>query len=129
MSLSPRQPELAGTCEQAVDSLIAQNPALTKVAGWYIDAHWGPREHFWATAPDGTIIDPTVEQFPTGHVPALRQYQPYAGVYPCPGCGIAISHPEREDPIGFCCGPCEGATIGLPIGVCSCTDALDHSQH
>ncbi|MER6367100.1 hypothetical protein ABT255_01755 [Streptomyces mirabilis] len=128
MTLTPRRPDLLGTCQQAVETLVAADPRLTAVAGWYVDAVWGEREHWWAVTPDGEIVDPTVEQFPTGHVPELRHYAPYDGVYPCPGCGIAIACEDAANAVGFCCGACEGGTVGIPIGVCQCRDAREASS-
>ena len=122
MDLTPRRPELAGTCERAVNELVSADPSLTKVAGWYIDMVWGSREHFWAVDPDGKIVDPTVEQFPTGHIPSLRQYVPYEGFYPCPGCGILIECERREDAGGFCCGACYGSVVGIYSGICECVE-------
>lgn len=88
------------------------------VRGWYVDAIWGEQEHWWCETSDGTIVDPTVEQFPTGHVPALRSYRPYDGVYPCGGCGASIRDGEDQD--GFCCGACYGSVVGIWIGACEC---------
>lgn len=116
-ALQPRQPELRGTCQQAVEKLVEQNTNLTAVRGWYLDTCWGPQEHWWATTLDGEIIDPTVEQFPTGHIPALRSYQPYEGVHPCPGCGAPV---ESEQMAEYCCGACHGSTVGIFVGICSC---------
>ncbi|KMV15978.1 hypothetical protein ACT17_23090 [Mycolicibacterium conceptionense] len=113
--LQPRRPDLRGKCQAAAKELAAQDPTLRVVRGWYIDIDWGEQEHWWCERPDGTVIDPTVEQFPTGHVEALRQYREYAGVHPCPGCGIPV-----EGETGFCCGGCHGATVGVPIGSCVC---------
>lgn len=120
MDLTPRRPELAGTCKRAVDELVSADPSLTKVAGWYIDAVWGSREHFWAVDTDGKIVDPTVEQFPTGHIPSRRVYAPYEGVYPCPGCGILIECERLEDAGEPCCGACYGSMVGIFNGICKC---------
>lgn len=55
--------------------------------GWYVDAVWEAREYWWEVTPEGEPVDPTVEQFPTEHVPAPRHYVPYDGVHPCPKSG------------------------------------------
>lgn len=119
MPLQPRQPQLRGTCERAAKELAASTPGLRVARGWYLDAAWGDQEHWWCVDADGVIHDPTVEQFPTGHIPALRSYQEYDGSHPCAGCGIRVQ--EKDSVSGFCCGPCYGATIGLPVGRCSCS--------
>lgn len=117
--LQPRQPLLRGTCERAARELVAQDPALTLVRGWYVDAIWGEQEHWWCTTADSTIVDPTVEQFPTGHIPNLRSYREYAGVYPCGGCGVPIAEDDGVD--GFCCGACYGSVVGVWVGTCTCS--------
>lgn len=116
--LQPRRPDLRGTCQQAIERLVADEPHLTAARGWYLDAQWGPQEHWWAVDADGEITDPTVEQFPTGHIPTLRRYQAYDGTHPCPGCGVHVETEQSSD--GFCCGPCHGATVGIPVGFCQC---------
>jgi hypothetical protein len=127
-TLTPRRPELAGTCKQAVQRLVKADPSLTAVAGWYHDALWGAREHWWTTREDGTIVDPTVEQFPTGHIAERRFYEPFSGIYPCPGCEIGVAVESLELAVGFCCGACHGDTIGFPSGSCTCTDAYVDPQ-
>lgn len=116
--MNPRQPELRGTCKTAAEQLAKEDPSLTVVRGWYIDVHWGRQEHWWCVRADGGIVDPTVEQFPTGHVPGLRQYEPYEGIHPCPGCGTAVR--EDRNYSGFCCGACYGSTVGFPGEPCRC---------
>lgn len=116
--MRPLRPELRGTCRTAAEQLAETDPSLSVVRGWYVDAHWGRQEHWWCVRPDGEIVDPTVEQFPTGHVPGLREYIPYEGVHPCPGCGTEV-HADRNYS-GFCCGACFGSTVGLPAGRCGC---------
>jgi hypothetical protein len=118
MPLTPRRPELRGTCEKAAKALAQKDPSLAVLSGWYIDTIWGPQEHWWCTRTDGEIVDPTVEQFPTGHVPALREYVPYEGLYPCIGCGTPVRQDHGYD--GFCCGACYGSTVGIPVGRCEC---------
>jgi hypothetical protein len=118
MTLTPRRPELRGTCHEAAESLVEADHSLALVRGWYIDVVWGPREHWWCTRTDGEIVDPTVEQFPTGHIPELREYVPYEGIHPCPGCSVAVREGEGYE--GFCCAECYGATVGIPIGRCRC---------
>lgn len=113
--LQPRRPDLRGQCQSAAKELVEQDASLRLVRGWYIDVDWGEQEHWWCERPDGTIVDPTVEQFPTGHMPSLRCYREYNGVHPCPGCCIPV-----EGDSGLCCGPCEGATVGISVGFCTC---------
>lgn len=120
LELSPRRPDLKGTCREAVEELVKKDPTLTAVGGWYIDAAWGPQEHWWATTPTGQIVDPTVEQFPTGHIPSLRQYEPFDGFGHCEGCGIRFRADLGAEPI--CCGACYGSMVGVFVGICTCTE-------
>lgn len=55
----------------------------------------------------------------------MRYYVPYDGVYPCPGCGIAIVCEESANTVRPCCGACEGSRVGIPIGSCECRDARE----
>jgi len=122
MTLQPRQPQLRGKCQKMAEALAAEDPSLRLVRGWYIDAHWGEQEHWWCVSAAGEIVDPTVEQFPTGHIPELRLYREYDGYYPCPGCGVPIdveNSPTMMD--GYCCGTCYGEAVGFPgYGICRC---------
>lgn len=105
------------------EALADDDTSLRLVRGWYIDALWGEQEHWWCVNSAGEILDPTVEQFPTGHIPELRKYREYSGIYSCPGCGVAIAVETSPTMTadGFCCGTCYGDTVGFPgYGVCSC---------
>lgn len=120
--LTPRRPELRGTCERAAKAAARQNPTLRVVRGWYNDAVWGAQEHWWCVGDGGAIIDPTVEQFPTGHIPFLRSYTEFTGTYPCAGCGT----PTENTTTGFCCGACYGNIVGIYIGPCRCDEEPSH---
>jgi hypothetical protein len=54
---------LLGKCREAVTEMRKAFPELAEVRG-HVTCAWGRRGHFWATAPDGTIVDPTRAQFP-----------------------------------------------------------------
>jgi len=58
--------DVTGLCEEATVGMLAQFSELKRVRG---HVRWqGQREkpwpHWWCVAPDGSIVDPTVEQFP-----------------------------------------------------------------
>ena len=61
-----------GKCKQFSEELCAQDSSLSLVKGWYHCPIWGRQEHWWCKKPDGTIIDPTVNQFPSK---GLGEYQ------------------------------------------------------
>jgi hypothetical protein len=78
-----------GKCQAATGEMVAAFPELTIVRG-HVEASWGRRSHFWCTAPDGSIVDPTAAQFP-----ALFGYDPWKPgdeimVGKCMNCGEEI---------------------------------------
>lgn len=56
-----------GKCGAAVASMLLEFPELREACG-FAHCAWGPRQHWWCVAPDGTIVDPTVSQFPFSQV-------------------------------------------------------------
>lgn len=101
-------PKLRGKCKQYAQRVCESDPTLTLVRGWYHDPIWGSQEHWWATKPDGTIVDPTAEQFSMGSVPGL--YEEFAGTYPCVGCGTEVEEADLYQG-GFCSGECYARTV------------------
>lgn len=85
-------------------------PELKRVRGHYICPVWGEREHWWLVAPDGSIVDPTRDQFPS------RGEFEYVEL-----------PADAEEPIGMCanCGGYSYASKGGGDTVCSdaCGDA------
>jgi len=78
-----------GQCHKVTSAMKEVFPELTVVKGHYFCA-WGDRDHCWLTAPDGTIVDPTVIQFP-----GLGEYKPWnpgdeVRVGRCMNCGDDI---------------------------------------
>lgn len=53
-----------GKCERAAKLMAQEFPELRVAKGHVLDACWGQRGHWWCIAPDGTVVDPTVGQFP-----------------------------------------------------------------
>ena len=51
-----------GECQRAVEELCEAFPELVKTRG-HVRCLWGKRAHWWAVAPNGHIVDPTVRQF------------------------------------------------------------------
>lgn len=104
-----------GRCKSACETMRAAFPELTIVPG-HVYCAWGRRGHFWLTAPDGTIVDPTREQFP-GPV----DYDPWkpgdlVDVGACMECGERIWLPAQtldgppHNPHSPCCSTaCLGA--------------------
>lgn len=78
-----------GKCAELTLEMQADFPELIRVCGHYYCTGWGEREHWWLKTPDGVIVDPTKEQFPSkGHGPyvELDKDAPIpTGM--CPNCG------------------------------------------
>lgn len=58
-------PEPLGKCAEYTKAMLEAFPELRRVRGHYYDMMWGERGHWWLVDPDGNIVDPTAEQFPT----------------------------------------------------------------
>ena len=54
-----------GRCAEATLAMAAVFPELTRVRGHYLCWVWGEREHWWLVEPNGEIVDPTADQFPS----------------------------------------------------------------
>jgi hypothetical protein len=109
-----------GACE-SLSSLMAQEfPELRQTAGYYYDSCWGPQQHWWCVAPDGTVVDPTSEQFPSkgrGTYEELSEDDRPVGC--CMDCGSDVfrKYVNDDDDLvpnpsapSFCCPECEKAT-------------------
>jgi len=101
-----------GKCKKMSEDAIKNNPMLTLVRGYYWDEFWGKQAHWWTKYPDGTIYDPTKDQFPTK---GIGHYEEYNGMVQCAQC-------EKEMPEGdavfegrftFCSGACRMRFVGL----------------
>lgn len=56
-----------GKCEQTAIAMVAAFPELEVRKGFFRDALWGDRAHWWCRRrSDGRIIDPTALQHPSG---------------------------------------------------------------
>ena len=92
--------ETYGKCETITGQMNIVFPELKKVRGFYKCPVWGDREHWWLTTQDGTIVDPTVKQFPSHMIDV--EYEPWVEGSPeptgkCPNCGDYCFDHE------FCC--------------------------
>lgn len=84
-----RNPILLGACHAATAEMKEAFPELTVVRG-YVYCAWGKRGHLWLTTDDGTIVDPTAEQFP-----GVFEYEPWVPgsevrIGTCMNCGDEI---------------------------------------
>ena len=54
-----------GMCSGVTLKMQKAFPELKRVRGWYRCRFWGERDHWWLVSPEGEIIDPTADQFPS----------------------------------------------------------------
>ena len=96
------------------EELVANDSSLTLVRGWYFDPIWNREEpHWWCKKEDGTIVDPTKLQFPSGGISDF--YREFEGSFDCAACGEVV---KEEDAIphgnyGFCSGECVRRFVGV----------------
>ena len=80
-----------GQCQRVVAEMKKAFPELKIVSGWYHCCFWGERQHWWLVDEDGSIVDPTVSQFPSK---GMGDYEPYDGrplpTGKCMNCGDYI---------------------------------------
>lgn len=82
-----------GKCKEVSEALIAADPSLRLVRGHYYDFAWGEQEHWWTVAPDGTIHDPTKDQFPSK---GRGVYVEFDGICTCENCGKEVCEEEAQ---------------------------------
>lgn len=75
-------------CREVTEEMQRAFPELRRVAGHYYSID-GIHPHWWLTAPDGSIVDPTIAQFADQH----GEYVEHDGDLPigrCANCGEYI---------------------------------------
>lgn len=101
-----------GKCRWFAEAACQSDPTLTLVRGYYHCPLWGKQPHWWCTRPDGTIVDPSVKQFPTQGVGA--EYEEFDGTIECEHC-----HKEVKESEAYFYGHhayCDYACFGHDIG-------------
>lgn len=79
---------LRGRCHELSQAACAADPTLKLVRGWYYCPIWNVREpHWWTIRPDGSIHDPTANQYPSR---GQGQYEPFDGYHECEQCGCEV---------------------------------------
>jgi hypothetical protein len=105
--------EFRGKCKELSEALCVADPTLRLVRGYYHCPLWGRQAHWWAVAKDGTIVDPSVKQFPTAGLGA--EYEEFDGNVECESCGRSI--PEADaysvDHHVYCSSACYARDIGF----------------
>lgn len=110
-----RQPNrfVRGKCSDATKEMVAAFPELRRVCG-FVRAPWGDDQHWWCIAPDGSVVDPTREQFPAvfgyEEVDLANPHRPIP-TGRCADCGEPTFNGES-----FCGSACEAATVAYLNG-------------
>jgi len=103
-----------GKCKEMVDKAVLKDPSLTAVRGYYYDAQWGQQAHWWCKRQDGTIYDPSANQFPSK---GKGVYEEFDGMVECSECGKELPEAEASfDGNGhyaFCSTACNMRFVGL----------------
>jgi len=118
-----------GKCKEYCDAAVAADSTLTLVRGHYWWPVWDRNEeHWWTTRPDGTIYDPTVEQFPSL---GCGEYTPFNGIVECAQCGKEGKEEEDYHPMGnyICCSSECCASSGVTIMFLINIDIAYHSNN
>jgi hypothetical protein len=91
--------ESFGLCAAWTKRMAEEFPELRRARGHYLDALWGPREHWWLVAPDGSVVDPTKDQLPDK-------------IGKCLECGAYVYAPRRD----FCSDAHERSYVAYIMG-------------
>ena len=106
---------LRGKCKEMSEAAVKADPSLTLVSGFYYEPFWDRKEeHWWCKKPDGTIVDPSAGQFPSGGDPSF--YTEFTGEFDCSECGKS-DHMDKmihEGRYHFCKDTeCYGRFVGV----------------
>lgn len=102
-----------GKCREMSEAACAADPTLTLVRGHYFCTIWGTDEaHWWCARPDGTILDPSKDQFPSR---GAGVYTPFDGRVICAECGKEMDEGEAlfDSRYAFCSVGCNMRFVGL----------------
>lgn len=100
-----------GKCREMSEALVAADPTLTLVRGHYHCPMWGGQAHWWCKKLDGTIVDPSKDQFPSR---GIGEYVEFDGSVECSNCGKMMKEEEAEfeSNYAFCSYTCHGRFVG-----------------
>ena len=101
-----------GKCKEMSEALIADDPSLELVRGYYLCPWWGEQPHWWVKRRDGSILDPTKDQFPSK---GSGRYIEFDGMIECSNCGKEISEDDADidGNYAFCSYQCHGRFVGV----------------
>lgn len=101
-----------GKCKEMSEALVKADSTLMLVRGHYHCPIWGEQAHWWAKRSDGTVVDPTKDQFPSRGV---GEYVEFSGIIPCSNCGKEIREEDAdiEGRYAFCSSTCHSHFVGI----------------
>lgn len=103
-----------GKCKEFSEALVARDPSLRLVRGHYYDYQWGEQAHWWCETPEGRIIDPTQDQFPSK---GKGDYVEFDGRISCSECGKemieGVDEIDYYSNYAFCSYLCHGRFVGV----------------
>lgn len=101
-----------GRCREMAEAAVRADPTLILVRGRYICPIWNEQNHWWTIRSDGTIFDPTKDQFPSK---GIGEYVPFNGIVNCSQCGREGEEKEfsYEGNYAFCSDTCHMLFVGL----------------
>lgn len=101
-----------GKCKQFVDETVKSDSSLIAVRGYYYDPLWGQQQHWWCKRKDGSIYDPTKDQFPSK---GNGVYEEFNGMIQCSECGKEVKESEAriDGRYTFCSTECNMRFVGL----------------
>ena len=101
-----------GKCKELSEAAALADKSLTVIRGHYHCPIYGKQPHWWCEKADGTIVDPSVKQFPSG---GIGDYEPFNGVVECAQCGKEMEEADArfESNYAFCSCACNMRFVGL----------------
>lgn len=108
-----------GKCKEYCEELVAEDASLRLVRGFFHEPLWSEKQpHWWCVQKDGTIIDPTVKQFPSWQFSFITPeefYEEFDGYCECAECGKRVKEEEArfDSRYAFCSSQCNMRFVGL----------------
>jgi len=101
-----------GKCKEFSQEAVLRDPTLRLVRGFYHCPFWGEQPHWWTVRLDGSIYDPTKDQFPSK---GLGNYEEFTGYLKCDQCGKVVKEEDAkfDSKYAFCSTQCNMRFVGL----------------
>lgn len=101
-----------GKCKEFCEKAIEQDSTLKLVRGHYHCPVWGEQAHWWTVRADGSIFDPTKDQFPSK---GIGEYVEFDGRLSCEECGAETTEDTGVIMGNYIC--CSGRCARRLVGV------------